>query len=32
VFGLEVNLLGPTAIDLARQVGVVEADLVSAAW
>jgi hypothetical protein len=28
VFGLEVNLLGPTAIDLAARAGVVEADLV----
>ncbi|GBF95370.1 MFS transporter [Raphidocelis subcapitata] len=27
VFGLEVNLLGPTAIDLAERIGVVEADL-----
>lgn len=29
VFGLEVNLLGPTAIDIAERIGVVEADLVS---
>jgi hypothetical protein len=28
VFGLEVNLLGPSAIDLANQIGVEEADLV----
>jgi len=32
VFGLEVNLLGPTAIDLANRTGVLEADLVRCSW